>query len=166
MRRTVRVFAAVGPAERLGTAIASLPAPVRRTLAQVAQRADLRLVAGSWEDGGGGCLVANAVACVALPNDPLAPDPRTLDLRMLDAFPQMSSRDLNTLIVAWDEATAQARATDDSAMRALLRRGLTWAGEPLPSPDPLAVRGQGPPAPAPADDDAGADAAVVAATGV
>jgi len=166
MRRTVRVFAAVGPAERLGTAIASLPAPVRRTLAQVAHRTDLRLVAGSWEDGGGGCLVANAVACVGLTHDPRTPDPRTLDLRMLDAFPQMSSRDLNTLIVAWDEATAQARATDDPAMRELLRSGLAWAGEPLSSQDPPAVPGQGSLAPAPPDDDAGADAAVVAATGV
>lgn len=130
MRKAVRVFAAVGPTERLGTAIASMPAPVRRTLAEVATRTDLRLAAGSWEDDGGGCLVANAVACVGTPDDRDGQQPDTLDLRMLDAFPQMSSRDLNTLIVAWDEATAQADATDDRAMRELLRKGLAWAGEP------------------------------------
>lgn len=153
MRRTVRVFAAVGPAQRLGTAIASMPAPVRHTLADVADRADLRLTAGSWEDGRGGCLVANAVACVDAAGDGPGDHPGTLDLRMLDAFPQMSSRDLNTLIVAWDEATAQAGATDDASMRALLHKGLAWAGVPLPEPA----------APAPSGDDAGA-AAEAAAT--
>jgi hypothetical protein len=129
MRKTVRVFAAVGPAERLGRTIAAMPGPVQRTLAEVALRTDLPLVSGSWEDGSGGCLVANAVACVGD-----AGDRRTLDLRMLDAFPQMSSRDLNTLIVAWDEAAAQARATDEAALRALLRQGLARAGVPLVAP--------------------------------
>lgn len=154
MRRTVRVFAAVGPTERLGTAIAAMPVPVRDVLAAVAARDDLALAAGTWGDDGSGCLVANAVACVALAHrlaghdDPT--DTRTLDVRMLDAFPQMSSRDLNTLIVAWDEATTQAAATDDPAMRALLRKGLAWAGVPVtadtavpaPSGDAGARRGE------------------------
>jgi hypothetical protein len=133
MRRTVRLFAAVGPVERLGRAIATMPAPVQRTLAQVARRTDLRLASGSWQDDGGGCLVANAVACVGDPTDR-----RTLDLRMLEAFPQMSSRDLNTLIVAWDEAAAQANVTDDEGLRALLHAGLVWAR--VPAPDPEAAR--------------------------
>lgn len=129
MRKTVRVFAAVGPAERLGRAIAAMPAPVQRTLAEVALRTDLPLVSGSWEDDSGGCLVANAVACAGY-----ADDRRTLDLRMLDAFPQMSSRDLNTLIVAWDEAAAQAGVADEAALRTLLRQGLAWAGVPMTAP--------------------------------
>lgn len=126
MRRTVRLFAAVGPAERLGRAIAAMPGAVQRTLAQVAGRTDMRLASGSWQDDGGGCLVANAVACVGDPHDQ-----RTLDLRMLDAFPQLSSRDLNALIVAWDEAAAQADVVDDAGLRALLRQGLAWAGVPV-----------------------------------
>jgi hypothetical protein len=129
MRKTVRVFAAVGPAERLGRAIAAMPGGVQRTLAEVALRTDMSLVSGSWEDGSGGCLVANAVACVGHTDDR-----RTLDLRMLDAFPQMSSRDLNTLIVAWDEAAAQAGATDEAALRALLCQGLSWADVPMTAP--------------------------------
>ncbi|HSK95877.1 MAG TPA: hypothetical protein VK891_04590, partial [Euzebyales bacterium] len=115
MRRTVRLFAAVGPVERLGRAIADMPTSVQRTLAQVACRTDLSLASGSWQDDSGGCLVANAVACVGDPTDR-----RTLDLRMLDAFPQMSSRDLNHLIVAWDEAAAQADVVDDVGLRVLL----------------------------------------------
>ena len=128
MRRTVRLFAAVGPAERLGRAIAAMPAAVQRTLAEVACRTDMRLASGSWQDDGGGCLVANVVACVGDPNDL-----RTLDLRMLDAFPQMSSRDLNTLIVAWDEAAAQAEVVDDQGLRTLLHQGLAWAGVAVPA---------------------------------
>ncbi|HSJ43077.1 MAG TPA: hypothetical protein VK923_00140 [Euzebyales bacterium] len=135
MRKTVRLFSAVGPAERLGRAIVDLPSDVQRTLADVADRTDLPLVAGSWRDDDAGCLVANAVACVATPAratdgddaDESVPE-RTLDLRMLDAFPQMSSRDLNLLICAWDEAAAQADATTDDGLRALLRSGLAWAG--------------------------------------
>ena len=126
MRKTVRLFAAVGPAERLGRAIAGVPGPVQRTLAEVATRHDLPLASGSWQDGDGGCLVANAVACVGGTDKE-----RTLDLRMLDAFPEMSSRDLNGLIVAWDEAAAQAEATHDEQLRALLRQGLAWAGVPV-----------------------------------
>ena len=148
MRRTVRVFAAVGPTERLGRAIAGMPPAVQRTLAQVAARTDLTLAAGSWEDGDGGCLVANAVACVGAPGDT-----RTLDLRMLETFPQMSSRDLNTLIVAWDEATAQAAVAGDAGMRDLLCRALAWAG--VASPDPGVAP---PPSPAPPCDDAGTTA--------
>jgi hypothetical protein len=128
MRRTVRLFAAVGPADRLGRAIAAMPGPVQRTLAEVACRTDLQLASGSWQEDGGGCLVTNAVACVGDPNDR-----RTLDLRMLDAFPQMSSRDLNHLIVAWDEAAAQADVVDDVGLRVLLHRGLAWAGVAVPA---------------------------------
>lgn len=135
MRKTVRLFSAIGPAERLGRAIVDLPPDVRATLVEVADRADLSLVAGSWRDDGAGCLVANAVACVApqvVDADHDAFDgraqERTLDLRMLDAFPQMSSRDLNLLICAWDEAATQADASSDGELRALLRSGLAWAG--------------------------------------
>jgi hypothetical protein len=134
MRKTVRLFSAVGPAERLGRAIVDLPPSVQRTLADVADRSDLPLVAGSWRDDDAGCLVANAVACLATPAEDVdsgdtdgSTPQRTLDLRMLDAFPQMSSRDLNLLICAWDEAAAQAGATDDDDLRALLRSGLAWA---------------------------------------
>lgn len=143
------MFASVGPTERLGTAIAAMPPAVRRTLAVVATRDDLPLASGSWRDDGAGCLVANAVACVAPPDE--RGQARTLDLRMLDAFPQMSSRDLNTLIVAWDEATAQARSDDDLDMRELLRDGLAWAGVPTETP-------------APSGDGAGADTTPTLAT--
>lgn len=128
MRRTVRLFSAVGPAERLGRSVADLPAEVQRTLLDVADRTDLSLVAGSWRDDDAGCLVANAVACVSAGSTGGATAERTLDLRMLDAFPQMSSRDLNLMICAWDEAAAQAGATSDTELRALLRSGLEWAG--------------------------------------
>jgi hypothetical protein len=136
MRKTVRLFAAVGPAERLGRAIAGVPGAVQRTLAEVATRQDLPLASGSWQDGDGGCLVANAVVCVGGSDEE-----RTLDLRMLDAFPEMSSRDLNTLIVTWDEAAAQAGATDDPELRALLRQGLAWAG--VPAAPPSSTMGDG-----------------------
>lgn len=135
MRRTVRLLSAVGPAERLGRTIAGLPDGVRRTLVDVATRDDLPLVAGSWQDDGSGCLVANAVACVARADDGDKPD-RTLDLRMLDAFPQMSSRDLNLLIVSWDEAAAQATAATDGDLRALLWSALVWAGVDIAAPPP------------------------------
>jgi hypothetical protein len=125
MRKTVRLLSAVGPTERLGRAIATLPPGVRRTLAAVAARDDLPLVAGSWHGDDSGCLVANAVACAAGEVDEAQ---RTLDLRMLDAFPELSSRDLNLLIVAWDEAAAQDGATDDADLRRLLRAALRWAG--------------------------------------
>jgi hypothetical protein len=143
MRKTVRLFSAIGPAERLGRAIVALPPPVQRTLVDVADRTDLPLVAGSWREAGGGCLVANAVACVAVSDphggtaDDVAADrERTLDLRMLDAFPQMSSRDLNLLICAWDEAAAQVAATRDDELRTLLRTGLAWAGVEMAASPP------------------------------
>lgn len=131
MRKTVRLFSALGPTERLGRAIASLPSPVQRTLQEVARRRDLPLAAGSWRGDDGGCLVANAVACVGVTDDQ-----KTLDPRMLDAFPQMSSRDLNLLIVAWDEAAAQAAASADDDLRALLWSGLAWAGVDVTAPPP------------------------------
>lgn len=161
MRRTVRVFAAVGPAERLGAAISAMPSAVVGVLVDVAARTDLPLAAGTWGDDDAGCLVANAVACVARAGQGHDGDERTLDLRMLDAFPQMSSRDLNSLIVAWDEASAQAAATDDAAMRALLLQGLAWAGVTVPdttgAPQPADTRDSIADAttPAPHGDDAG-----------
>ncbi len=144
MRKTVRLFSAVGPAERLGRAIVTLPTGVQRTLADVAGRDDLPLVAGSWTGDDSGCLVANAVACVDAADEGYgeaglgrrSDEDRTLDLRMLDAFPQLSSRDLNMLIVAWDESAAQAAATTDAQLRALLRSGLTWAGVDVSAPPP------------------------------
>lgn len=160
MRKTSRVFAAVGPAERLGTAIRAMPPAVVDVLAAVAARTDLPLASGTWGDDAAGCLVANAVACAAgveqgrRDGEVRADGERTLDLRMLDAFPQMSSRDLNTLIVAWDEATVQAAATDDRQMRGLLRRALAWTGVPVVDAT----------TPAPPDDDAGVVSGDVLAT--
>ncbi|CAN5887221.1 hypothetical protein BH23ACT10_BH23ACT10_04260 [soil metagenome] len=143
MRKTVRLLSALGPVERLGRVVATLPAGVRRTLADVAERDDLALTAGSWHDDVSGCLVANAVVCVGgTAGDDhdaegvTADGRRTLDLRMLDAFPQLSSRDMNLLIVAWDEAAAQAAASTDAQLRALLRSGLTWAGVETTAPPP------------------------------
>jgi hypothetical protein len=135
MRKTVRLFSALGPTERLGRAIAALPVGVQRTLREVAGRRDLALAAGSWRDDDGGCLVANAVACLGATTD----EERTLDLRMLDAFPQMSSRDLNLLIVAWDEAATQAAASSDDDLRSLLSSGLAWAGVDMAAPPPGGV---------------------------
>ncbi len=149
MRRTVRVTSATLPEERLGRAIAQLPPSARRALAEVADREDLPLVAGSWEDGSGGCLVANVLR--AAPRAGLADD-RTLDLRVLDLLPELSSRDLNLLIVAWDEASEQElgrrgttlstrRAADaegrvgDPALRRLLRGALARAGVASPGAD-------------------------------
>ena len=155
MRRRARVTP-IGPVERLGTAVAAMPTPVRRALDDVAARTDLPLVAGTWRDDDGGCLVANAVACA-----PVISDADTWDLRMLDAFPQMSSRDLNTLIVAWDEATTQAAVADDAGRRALLCAALAWAHAAPPMTDEAALR---PPmtdeagAAAPMTDEAGAAA--------
>lgn len=146
MRKTVRLLSTVGPAERLGRAIVTLPPPVQHTLAQVADREDLPLVAGSWHDHASGCLVANALRCLALGGGGTIDEvrargdedgvDRTLDLRMLDAFPQLSSRDMNLLIVAWDEAAAQAAAGTDVQLRALLRAGLAWAGVGPAAPPP------------------------------
>jgi hypothetical protein len=134
------LFSAVGPAERLGRAIASLPPGVQSTLGTVATRDDLPLIAGSWHGDDSGCLVANAVACAAV--DAVDETERTLDLRMLDAFPEMSSRDLNLLIVAWDEAAAQAAADADVDLRALLRAALCWAGVDTDVDDRPAISAQ------------------------
>jgi hypothetical protein len=127
MRKTVRLHAATGPEERLAAAIGALPDGAKRALVQIADREDLPLVAGSWESGGGGCLVANVVR--ALDGDAPAGD-RTFDLRVLDLLPELSSRDLNHLIVAWDEAAAQEGRDGDPALRRLLRGALVRAGVP------------------------------------
>lgn len=138
MRRTVRVFSSIGPTQRLAEAIAVLPPQVRSSLADVAERTDLPLVAGSWREGDSGCLVANVVVNLQAGRDgATAP---TLDLQMLDLVPQMSSRDLNRLIVAWDEAADLCRADDDAALRTLLRDALAMAGVASAAPpEPVAV---------------------------
>jgi len=139
MRRVVRVFSEVGPEQRVGEAIAQLPPAARRALAQVADAEDLPLVAGSWEDGAGGCLVANVLRLsageasgnqIAVAGRPGASLAATLDVRMLEAFPELSSRDLNRLIVAWDEAAMQEGRSGDPALRRLLRGALARAGAP------------------------------------
>lgn len=127
MRKTARLFSQIGPEERLAQAIAGLPPSARRALSDVADREDLPLVAGSWATDDAGCLVANVVR---LAGANAAADDRTLDLRVLDLFPQMSSRDLNRLIVAWDEAALQEGREGDPALRRLLRGALARAGVP------------------------------------
>ena len=135
MRKTVRVFSSAGPEERLAGAIASLPPSARRALAEVADREDLPLVAGSWGTDSGGCLVANVVRAAGA----VDAENSTLDLRVLELFPELSSRDLNHLIVAWDEAADQEGRNGDPALRRLLRGALARAGQPLPS-DALTAR--------------------------
>ena len=104
---------------------------------------DLPLVAGSWEDGEAGCLVANVVRLAGPDGD--ADEPSTLDLRVLELFPELSSRDLNRLIVAWDEAALQEGRGGDARLRRLLRGALARAGVPAgvpverPSPSDQAV---------------------------
>lgn len=135
MRKTVRMHATVGPEARLAAAVQGLPAPVKQALGQIADREDLPLVAGSWEGDQGGCLVANVVRALDGDNDQ---DGRTFDLRVLELLPELSSRDLNHLIVAWDEAAAQEGRTTDPALRRLLRGALVRAG--------VAPTGMAPPA--------------------
>ncbi len=125
MRKTARRFSQIGPEERLAQAIAELPPTAKRALSDVADREDLPLVAGSWDSDGAGCLVANVVRAAAAEADT---DDRTLDIRVLDLFPEMSSRDLNRLIVAWDEAALQEGRNSDPALRRLLRGALARAG--------------------------------------
>jgi hypothetical protein len=143
MRRTVRASAGLGPEERLAEAIAQAPRAAQRALAQVADCEDLPLVAGSWEDGEAGCLVANVVRLAGPDGD--ADEPSTLDLRVLELFPELSSRDLNRLIVAWDEAALQEGRGGDARLRRLLRGALARAGVPAgvpverPSPSDQAV---------------------------
>ena len=124
MRKTNRLFSQIGPEERVAQAIASLPPAAQRALAEAADREDLPLVAGSWADHDAGCLVANVVRLA----DDRGSEQETLDLRVLDLFPEMSSRDLNLLIVAWDEAALQEGKTNDAALRRLLRGALARAG--------------------------------------
>lgn len=130
MRRAVRVHASVGPEERLGNAIADLPRGVQRALVEIADREDLPLVAGSWQAGQGGCLVANVVYALGgdLHGGPAGSEAQTFDLRVLDLLPELSSRDLNHLIVAWDEAATQEGRSGDPALRRLLRGALVRAG--------------------------------------
>jgi hypothetical protein len=136
VRRTVRLHASVGPEERLATAIGDLPAAAQRALVQIADREDLPLVAGSWEAGGGGCLVANVVRALdvtppgATGRSSAGDAGATFDVRVLDLLPELSSRDLNHLIVAWDEAAAQEGRSGDPALRRLLRGALVRAGVP------------------------------------
>jgi hypothetical protein len=130
MRKTNRLFSQVGPEERVAQAISSLPPAARMALAEVADREDLPLVAGSWAEEDAGCLVANVVR---LAGDGTGEEERTLDLRVLDLFPEMSSRDLNLLIVAWDEAALQEGKDNDAALRRLLRGALARAGVEPPS---------------------------------
>ena len=133
MRKTVRLHATLGPEERLATAIRDLPAPAQRALVEIADREDLPLVAGAWEAGGGGCLVANVVRALDAGPPSTGPDGHagaTFDVRVLDLLPELSSRDLNHRIVAWDEAAAQEGRGGDAALRRLLRGALVRAGVP------------------------------------
>jgi len=124
MRKTVRLFSEVGPEQRLGAAVAKLPRSAQQALVVVAEREDLPLVAGSWQDGASGCLVANVLRAYG----DVADRDTTLDLRILDLLPELSSRDLNRIIVAWDEAAAQEGRSSDAALRRLLRGALARAG--------------------------------------
>lgn len=127
MRRSVRVHADIGPEARLADAITAMPPAVQRALVTIADRVDLPLVAGSWEQGDGGCLVSNVVRALGADAGPAG---GTVDLRLLDLLPEMSSRDLNRLVVAWDEAAMQERRATDPVLRRLLRGALVRAGVP------------------------------------
>lgn len=127
MRRTVRAHSCMDAAERLGRAVAQLPPAAQRALVRVAGRTDLPLVAGAWSRDAGGCLVANVVAAVA-GDDAGAAGQQTLDLRILGLIPELGSRDLNRLIVAWDDAALQQGRSGDAELRALLWAALDGAG--------------------------------------
>lgn len=131
MRATVRRLSQAGPEERLANAIGDLPASAQRALRDVADREDLPLVAGDWGGDGGGCLVANVVQAFAVADD----RDLTLDLRVLELFPELSSRDLNHLIVAWDEAAAEEGRNGDPALRRLLRGALARVFAAQPADD-------------------------------
>ena len=139
MRRTARRLTQIGPEQRLAEAITELPPAAKRALADVAEREDLPLVAGVWDEDASGCLVANVVRMVGVDRADTAnaDDDMTLDLRVLELFPQLSSRDLNRLIVAWDEAALQEGRGGDAALRRLLRGALARAGVGVE--DPLTV---------------------------
>jgi hypothetical protein len=110
---------------RLARTVGRLPEPARTALRMVADRVDLPLVSGSWRDGAGGCLVANVVTALSTGSDP---EPATLDVRVLQLIPELSSRDLNRLIVAWDEAAAALGCRADADLRNLLREALGYRG--------------------------------------
>ncbi len=124
MGKRFRPYTETSAEERLGRAVARLPGPARSALAHVADRLDLPLVAGTWTDDAGGCLVANVVATMT---DATAAEEQTLDLRVLELIPELSSRDFNRLVVAWDEAALQDGGETDAELRGLLRRALAWA---------------------------------------
>ncbi|HVM00478.1 MAG TPA: hypothetical protein VM324_14385 [Egibacteraceae bacterium] len=120
----MRAHSSVNARDRLARAIAQLPPPAREALGAVAERQDLPLVAGVWTGSAGGCLVANVVATLDTPGAA----EQTLDLRVLELIPELGSRDLNRLIVAWDEAALHEGRSDDAALRRLLRVALDRAG--------------------------------------
>lgn len=126
MRRSVRVLSELAAEERLGRAIWTLPVQARQALAEVVDREDLPLVAGTWQTESGGCLVANVVSARCAGTGPASPH-TTLDVRVLELIPELSSRDLNRLVVAWDEAASQQGRASDAVLRRLLRGALTWA---------------------------------------
>lgn len=135
IRRTVRAHSALNGRERLARAVGQLPPAAQQALASVAERSDLPLVAGAWNRGGGGCLVANVVGALgaragteAQTTEAETLEAQTLDLRVLELIPELSSRDLNRLIVAWDDAALQEPRDDDAALRELLRDALHRAG--------------------------------------
>lgn len=130
MRKTVRAHSSVDACARFGRVVAQLPPSAQQALVTVAERRDLPLVAGAWNRDNGGCLVANVVA--ALAGDRRA-DHQTLDLRVLELIPELGSRDLNRLIVAWDDAALQEGCTRDAGLRRLLRDALDRAGVPSQS---------------------------------
>jgi hypothetical protein len=125
MGKRVRPYATMSAQERLGLAVARLPEPAQRALAVVADREDLPLIAGTWNDGAAGCLVANVVATIAADG---ADEHRTLDVRVLELIPELSSRDFNRLVVAWDEAALADGGETDRDLRRLLRGALARAG--------------------------------------
>jgi hypothetical protein len=131
MRRTARRLTQIGPEERLAQAISTLPPSAQRALAEVADREDLPLVAGVWDSDNAGCLVANVVRSAGIDT---ANEDKTLDIRVLELFPELSSRDLNLLIVAWDEAALQEGKEGDPPLRRLLRGALARAGVRQESP--------------------------------
>lgn len=126
MGKRVRPYTTISAEERLGRVVDGLPQPAQRALAVVAAREDLPLVAGTWNDGEAGCLVANVVATIAADADP--GEHRTLDVRILELIPELSSRDFNRLVVAWDEAALADGGSTDAELRRLLRGALAWAG--------------------------------------
>lgn len=126
MRRTVRAHSSVDARARLARAVAQLPLPAQEALVTVAGRRDLPLVAGAWSRDAGGCLVANVVAALG-PGREIGGH-LTLDLRVLELIPELGSRDLNRLIVAWDDAALQIGREDDAALRGLLAEALDSAG--------------------------------------